>query len=104
MTHYRAFVRSGYHAVETICRVLICIWPGRKRREEKKWINSKKPLTPEWNCMQPDTCLGIGCVATTETTTAVECNCCNWGHPGKFDQEAYSKITIHSETEVFFGK
>ena len=54
MTHYRAFVRSGFHAVETICR-LICIWPGRKRREEKKWINCMELyaawyLFADWQC------------------------------------------------------
>lgn len=34
----------------------------------------------------------------------LKCNCCNWDHLDKFDQRAYSKITIHSEREVFFGK
>ena len=65
MTHYRAFVRSGYHAVETICRVLICIWPERKRTEEKKWIH----------CMElyaAYTCLRIGSVATTENNAGIK--------------------------------
>ena len=33
-------------------------------------------------------------IMSSKHSNALKCKCCNWGH--KFDQWAYSKITIHS--------
>ena len=45
---------------------------GKKKKRRKKVDKFSKPLTPEWNCMKPDTCLGIGCVATTENNAGIK--------------------------------
>ena len=71
MTHYRLSICAIWvpccrdHLQSTHMHMA-----GKKKKKRKKVDKFSKPLTPEWNCMQSDTCLGIGCVATTETTTA----------------------------------
>ena len=68
---YEAVVTSS----ETIFFVLKSIWRGSERRGSVLREPNPSSLdtfctrtTPEWNCMEPDTSLGIGCIITTGKT------------------------------------